>query len=178
MFKSRSVTVLSLLAIVMLFISLGSTSFAEKKPSVAIAVVNVGYIMKKSPQTGMATQALKDRFGLLEKKLEREAQSIAQLKKDFQLTESQLEKKERVDKEREFRDRQRVYNRAIEDYRESLRIARSEALEAVQTTIFQAIESVRETENIDIIIQDYVAASKDVDITQKVLTFLEKKARE
>lgn len=176
MFKYKSIAPLLLLTVALLF-SWASYSFAEKKPSVAIATVNVGLIMKKSPQTTMATQALKSRFQVLEKKLEKEALSIAQLKKDFHLAESTLDKKEKISREREFRDRQRVYNRGIEDYRESLRIAREEALEAVQTTIFQAIESVREAQNIDIIIQDYVAASKEVDITNEVLDFLVDQAK-
>ncbi|MCK5726999.1 MAG: OmpH family outer membrane protein [Thiotrichaceae bacterium] len=151
-------------------------SFAEKKPTITVAVVDVAYLMEKIPQRQRAIRELYQRFGGREKQLDAKALAIAESAKAFKATKKNLAKKEIIAQERKLRERERAYNRELEDFRENLELARSEALDKVQTTVFQAIGSVREQESIDIIIQSYVAASKSVDITEKVLVFLNAKA--
>ena len=76
---------------------------------------------------------------------------------------------------REIRALNRERTRGLEDFREELRFARDSALDDVQKSVFQAIEEVRAQRKIDIIIQEYVAASQRVDLTPTVLNHLQEK---
>ena len=62
----------------------------------------------------------------------------------------------------------------MEDFRDELRTARDLAMDSVQNVIFQAIEEVRAQQGIDLVFKenDYIAASKRVDMTDKVLAYL------
>ena len=80
--------------------------------------------------------------------------------------------------EREIRGLKRTRARKLEDFREELRFARDSALDEVQKSVFSAIEEVRIERNIDIIIQEYVAASTRVNLTPHVITYLQNKVKQ
>lgn len=144
----------------------------------SIAVVNVRYLLQHAPQSEEASKALKKRFLAKEKELDAEAEAIRQFEESIRQSEGQLTREEKIEKERELRSRKRTQNRALEDYREDLRLAKSAALDDVQETVFKAIDVVRQAEDIDIVIQDFVSASEKVDITKKVLAYLAKKLKQ
>lgn len=147
--------------------------------NVSVGVVNVTYLMENAPQAEVASNKLKSKFLPQEKVL-------AQGLEEIQRLETQLEKKSRIlnvsqkrQEERELRAKKRARSRTLQDFREELRFARDSALDDVQKEVFQAIDSVRSQQDIDIILQDYVSASKRVDITANVLKHLvEKLAKE
>lgn len=141
--------------------------------STRIATVDVRLLLKDSPQSNVATEQLKKRFQPREKELDGELVSIQQLENELQQTLSELSKDEIIQRKREIRNKKRSRSRAVEDYREDLRLARNAALEDVQKIVFEAIETVREKEGIDVVIQDYVSASKRIGITDKVLLHLQ-----
>lgn len=141
--------------------------------STRIATVDVRLLLKNSPQSNVATEELKKRFQHREKELDNEMLAIQQLEADLRQKAAELSKDEIRQRKREIRDKRRSQNRAVEDYREDLRLARNAALEDVQKIVFEAIDSVREKEGIDVVIQDYVSASKRIAITDKVLAHLQ-----
>ncbi|CAA6807809.1 MAG: Unknown protein [uncultured Thiotrichaceae bacterium] len=147
-------------------------SAAEKRST--IAVVDVRLLLQTAPQTAEATRILKERFIPQEKELEDEALAIKNLEERLVRDKAKLSKEERITRERDLRQRKRERNRALEDYREDVRLERAAALDEVQRQVLDAIESVRASKNIDVVIQDYVAASPEVDITNDVLALLGK----
>jgi len=143
------------------------------KDSVSVGVVNVTYLMENSPQSEIASVKLKNKFSPQEKKLAAELDKINAL--ELELNEIKVANKSvelQRTKERELRTMKRVRSRALQDFREELRFARDLALDEVQKEVFKAIAEVRQQQNIDIILQDYVSASQKVDITPAVLEYL------
>ena len=145
--------------------------------SVSVCVVNVTYLMENAPQSEIASVKLKSKFSPQEKNLAAELDEINTL--ELELNEIKVAKKGielQRQKERQLRSRKRLRSRSLQDFREELRFARDLALDEVQKEVFRAIDQVRIQEKIDIIIQDYISASKKVDITPAVLEYLKTKA--
>lgn len=152
------------------------TSSTDATETVSVGVVNVTYLMENAPQSEIASAQLKNKFSPQELKLAKELEEINKLEQD--LAEIKNDKSKialKRELERELRSRKRLRSRSLQDFREELRFARDTALDDVQREVFKAIDEVRNQQNIDIILQDYVAASKRVDITQSVLKHLTKK---
>ena len=144
--------------------------------SISVGVVNVTYLMENSPQSEIASDTLKSKFSPQEKKLAAELDKINDL--ELELNEIKTAKKPvelQRQKERQLRTLKRVRSRALQDFREELRFARDQALDEVQKEVFTAIAEVRKQQKIDIILQNYVSASKKVDITPAVLEYLQNK---
>ncbi len=145
--------------------------------SVSVAVVNVRHLLQHAPQSEAASKELKKRFLSKEQELDTEAEAIRAFEESLRQAEGRITREEKIEKKRELRSRKRTQNRALEDYREDLRLAKSEALDDVQKTVFEAIDEVRQLKKIDIILQDFVSASERVDITKTVLAYLADKLK-
>ncbi len=144
---------------------------------VSVGVVNVTYLMENAPQSEIASVKLKSKFSPQEKKLATDLDEINSL--ELELNEIKVAKKGvelQRQKERQLRSRKRLRSRSLQDFREELRFARDLALDEVQKEVFRAIDQVRIQEKIDIVLQDYISASKRVDITPAVLEYLKRKA--
>ncbi|WP_020558819.1 OmpH family outer membrane protein [Thiofilum flexile] len=148
------------------------------KPKIAVipsrtvvATVNVGVLLNRAPQSAAATEKLKQKYAPVEAEIEREQRAIQELQDQL----SQLEEEGRLQKDRDLRSRQRNYERAVEDYRAELRLARDEQLGLVQKQVVDAINTIRIQNKIDIVLKenDYIAASPQVDITDQVLEYLQ-----
>ena len=158
------------------FTQLFISNYLYAKELVSVGVVNVTYLMEKAPQSEVASTQLKSKFSPQEKKLALELDELNKL--EVELNKIKRTKKNvslQRQKERELRTRKRIRSRSLQDFREELRFARDSALDDVQKEVFRAIDEVRVQLNIDIVLQDYVSASQDVDITPVVLEYLKKK---
>ncbi len=143
--------------------------------SVSLGVVDVTYIMEHAPQAEVASNMLKSKFQPQEKALAKALDEIQTLEAFLEKSGQTLSITERRQKERELRSQKRSRSRALQDFREELRFARDSALDDVQKEVFQAIDTVRQRLGIDIVLQDYVSASKRIDITELVLAHLKQK---
>lgn len=155
------------------FLQLTFTSQAYARDAVTVGVVNVTYLMEAAPQSEIASVQLKKKFSPQEKKLAIDLDQINAL--ELELNEMKVAKKDielQRQKERVLRSRKRSRTRSLQDFREELRFARDVALDEVQKEVFRAIDEVRIQQKIDIVLQDYVSASKRVDITPLVLKYL------
>ncbi len=156
----------------------GSTTADSHSTSfVKVAVVNVRYLLQRAPQSEVASKELKKRFLSKEQELDAEAEAIREFEDSIRQLEGRISREQKIEKKRELRSRKRTQNRALEDYREDLRLAKSEALDDVQKAVFAAIDEVRKKQKIDIVLQDFVSASERVDITQTVLLYLADKLK-
>jgi outer membrane protein len=146
---------------------------------VRIAVVNVAALLDNSPQSKDAEAKLKLDFVPREQKLAADQKQMQQLEDDLanRNDTGSLSADEKLQRQRELRDRQRKYSREMEDFREEVRVARDAAIDALQNGIVQAIGEVREQEKIDLVLREsnYIVASDRIDITSKVMQHLEQK---
>lgn len=140
---------------------------------ISIAVVNVAYLLKNAPEAELASLALKSEFSPREQALQEGQEQINKLEVERDRNKSAWSEEQLRQAERNIRSMKRERTRALEDFREELRFARDSALDDVQKSVFQAIEEVRLKRNIDIVIQEYVAASQRVDLTPSVLEYLQ-----
>jgi len=153
-----------------------SNSNVFAKDSVSVGVVNVTFLMENAPQSEVASNSLKSTFSPQEKKLAADLELINKLEIELnKIKSSDADVNIKRRKERELRSLKRVRSRTLQDFREELRFARDTALDGVQKEVFKAIDEVRKQQNVDIVLQDYVSASKSVDITPLVLEYLKKK---
>lgn len=140
---------------------------------ITIAVVNVAFLLKNAPEAELASQALKAEFSPRENALKEGQERISQLEAERDRNKSVWSTEQVRQADRQIRSLERERTRALEDFREELRFARDSALDDVQKSVFQAIEEVRIQRNIDIVIQEYVAASQRVNLTTAVIDYLE-----
>lgn len=146
---------------------------------VRIAIVNVATLLDNAPQSRAADAQLKLKFVPREQKLEAEQKAIQQLEDELASRNEagSLLEEDKVQRQRELRDRKRKYAREMEDFREEVRAARDTAIDTLQAGIIQAIGEVRKQEKIDIVLREsnYIVASDRIDITAKVMQHLEQK---
>lgn len=142
-----------------------------------IAIVNVGTLLESSPQSKAANERLKAAFASREEELNKEQQAIQQAEADMavRIESGSISEEEKLQQQRELRDRKRKNIRSLEDFREEVRTTRDIAVDNLQTQIIQAIGKVREQEQIDVVLResDYIVASDRIDITTRVMQYLE-----
>lgn len=147
--------------------------------SFRIAIVNVSALLENSPQSKAANEKLRATFLPREESLNKEQQAIQQLEEALSasIESGTISEADKLEKQRELRDRKRKNMRALEDFREEVRTARDIALDNLQSQIVLAIGEVREKEQIDVVLResDYIVASNRVDITDQVMQHLEQK---
>ena len=144
-----------------------------------IAIVDVSVLLENSPQSKAANEKLKSAYVPREESLNKEQQAIQQLEEALavRIEAGTISEADKLEQQRELRDRKRKNVRALEDFREEVRVARDAAIDALQASIIQAIGDVREQEKIDLVLREsnYIVASDRIDITSKVMQHLEQK---
>ncbi len=140
-----------------------------------IAVVNLSRVLENAPQSSAESRRLEATFSSREATLEQERLALQQAKEAYQQTANTLSKGDRLQRGREMRILEREYNRNLEDLREEIRAAKDSALEKVQDQVERAVDAVRAQEKIDIVFResDYIVASARVNMTDKVLAYLQ-----
>ena len=162
--------------VLIILLSLFSYEIVSAAEPVSVAVVNVTFLMENAPQSEAASKHLKEKFLPQEERLASQLLEINKQETELKsFVSSNSNKETKSIKERELRASKRARERALQDFREELRFARDSALDIVQKEVFNAIDEVREQQQIDIILQTFLSADKRVDITDKVLEHLKKK---
>ena len=143
---------------------------AEAEPK--IGFVNIERILRD------ATLAIKAQKKL-EKEFEKRDQDLQKTAKQLQTMQESLDKNgvtmsdaDRRNKEVEFNDLNRDFQRRQRQFREELNQRRNEEQAAVLERADKTIRQIAESEKFDIIFQEAVFASSRVDITDKVIKAL------
>ena len=140
---------LSALAAVMLA-AFAQTAVAEVK----VGFVNSDRVMKEAPPAKKAQQKLEG----MQEALEKNGMTMAE--------------GDRRNKEREFNELNRDFQRKQREFREDLNQRRNEELAGVLERANKTIKQIAEAEKYDIIFQEAVYASPRIDITDKVIKAL------
>ncbi len=156
-----------------------SLAVADNERPFKVAIVDVSSLLANSPQSKAANEKLKATFSAREEELNKEQLAIQQLEEELavKIDAGTIPENDKLQQQRELRDRKRKNVRALEDFREEVRTARDTAIDNLQNQIVQAIGDVRAREQIDIVLResDYIVASDRVDISAKVMQYLEQK---
>jgi outer membrane protein len=167
-----------LLAVLLLPALVLAENNAAERPF-RIAIVDVSVLLENSPQSKAANEKLKSTFVPREESLNQEQQAIQRLEEalTLRIDAGTISEVDKLEQQRELRDRKRKNVRALEDFREEVRTARDLAVDSLQSQIVLAIGEVRETEQIDVVLResDYIVASNRIEITSKVMQHLEQK---
>lgn len=137
-----------------------------------IGFVNSERVLREAPPAVKAQKKL-------EKEFEKRDQDLQKLAKQLQGMQENLEKNgvtmsdgERKNKERDFNEATREFQRRQREFREDLNQRRNEELATVLERANKAIREIAETEKYDAILQDAIFISPRVDLTEKVIKAL------
>lgn len=138
-----------------------------------VAVVNIAVLMENSPRSQAIADRIKGEYFPQEQLLNKEREALRLLEEQLDAESTGLSAEERLKRSRDFRSRKRKYTRDYEDFRDRLSSARQKALALVRQDVLEAVDHVRTKAGIDIVLEDYVLASEEVDLTPKVLQYLQ-----
>lgn len=138
-----------------------------------VAVVNIAVLMENSPRSQAIADRIKSEYFPQEQLLNKEREALRMLEEQLDAESTRLSDEERLKRSRDFRSRKRKYTRDYEDFRDRLSNARQKALELVRQDVLEAVDHVRIEAGIAIVLEDYVLASEEADLTPKVLSYLQ-----
>jgi len=139
-----------------------------------VGYVNAAKIVELAPQGEAALKKLEKEFGPRDDELRAMRDEINNLENDLEKNSLVMSESDRREKEKQLRDLNRSLKRSRQEFREDYNLRRNEELAKLQREISKAIVEIAKTENYDIILQDLVWASENIDITEKVLKKLGK----
>lgn len=145
---------------------------------IKIGVVNLGKLVRASPQAQQARENLEAQFADRKKALQELAQElqadIKRLKRDGKV----MSKQAREQLAESIRDQQRRLEIKRSNYKADLRRAEQEQLAQIRKALAQAIQQYAEDFNYDLIIgQGVLYATDAVNITERLLQRLEAQAQ-
>ena len=159
-------TALTLTSAVLLAVSLPAA--AEMK----IGFVNSDRLMRDAAPAMKAQKKLEKEFEKREQELQKVSKQLQGMQEGLEKNAVTMSETDRKNKEREFNDLNRDFQRRQREFREDLNQRRNEELAAVIERANKAIKVIAEAEKYDIIFQDAVYANPRIDITDKVIKAL------
>ncbi|MCB1960055.1 MAG: OmpH family outer membrane protein [Rhodocyclaceae bacterium] len=137
-----------------------------------LGFVNSDRVMRESAPAVLAQKRLEKEFAKRDGELQQMAKNLQAMQSDLEKNSLTMGDKERRDKEREFADLNRDFQRGQREFREDLNQRRNEELATVIDQANKAVKLIAEKEKYDVILQEAVYASPSIDITDKVIKAL------
>lgn len=164
----------SRLLVLVVFLFSASFVYAEQK----IAFVNQAKLLQKAPQAEAARSKLQKEFAKRDK-------SLVDMQKQIKSDTDKLQKDAAILSSTELNKLKRkitLLRRDLERdkaaFKEDLSIRQNEELVKLQKSVLKSIQTIAEKEKYDLIISEGVIyASKQIDITDKILSELKKQYR-
>jgi len=157
---------------VALSVLIGSTAAAA---DFKIGFVNTERVFRDAAPAVRAQKKIEQEFAKRDQEMKKMAEQIRKLQESLEKNAVTMTEAERRDKDREFSDLNKDFERKQREFREDLNQRRNEELAAVLERANRTIKAIAETEKYDIIFQEAVYASPHIDITDKVIKALEDK---
>ena len=137
--------------------------------------VNTQRVLSESQPATRAQKRIEAEFQKRDQELARIADQLKRMQDDIDRNGMTMGEAQRRNKEREFGELSRDFQRKQREFREDLNQRRNEELAQVIEQANRIIRQIAEQEKFDIIFQDAVYASQRVDITDKVIKALDGK---
>jgi outer membrane protein len=151
---------------------LGSTVLAADSK---IGFVNTERVFRDAAPAVRAQKKIEQEFAKRDQEMKRMDEQIRKLQENLEKNAVTMPEAERRNKEREFGDLTKDFQRKQREFGEDLNQRRNEELAAVLERANRTIKAIAEAEKYDIIFQEAVYASPRIDITEKVIKALEDK---
>jgi outer membrane protein len=171
---------IALLAIVPVIV-LGSAVLpaAAQQPAQPPAVsgklgfVNTERVLRDAVPAQRAQKKIEAEFQKRDQELAKLAEQLKRMQDDLDKNSVTMGETQRRNREREFADLNRDFQRKQREFREDLNQRRNEELAQVVELANRVIRQIAEQEKFDIIFQDAVFASPRIDITDRVIKALD-----
>ena len=137
-----------------------------------IGFVNSDRVMRESAPALTAQKRLEKEFAKRDGELQNMAKELQAMQADLEKNSLTMSDTDRRTKEREFGDLNREFQRRQREFREDLNQRRNEELAAVLDRANKAVKQIAESEKYDIIFQEAVYASPQIDLTDRVIKAL------
>ena len=149
----------------------GSAAAADFK----IGFVNTERVFRDAAPAVRAQKKIEQEFAKRDQDMQKMAEQIRKLQETLEKNSVTMGETERRNKEREFGELNKDFQRKQREFREDLNQRRNEELAAVLERANRTIKAIAESEKYDIIFQEAVYASPRIDITDKVIKALDDK---
>jgi outer membrane protein len=138
-----------------------------------IGYVNIERILRDSAPAVRAQKKIEAEFSKREQELQKQSDQLKHLQEQLEKNSVTMVEADRRNKEREFADLNKDFQKKQRDFREDLNQRRQEELAAVLERANRAVRQVAESEKYDMVFQEAVWASPRIDITDKVIKALD-----
>lgn len=134
-----------------------------------IGYVDAIKVVEQAPQGEAALKKLQSEFGKREKALIAKRDRARRLQTELDKNSLTLKASDREKKARQLRELQRDLAREQQEFREDYSLRRNEELGKLQKVVTEVIVELAKKEKYDLIVQNAVYYSPQIDITDKVL---------
>ena len=148
---------------------------APSAPATKIGYVNTERILQQSFPAVRAQRKLETEFKPRDLELAKVAEQLKRMQDDIEKNAVTMSESQRRNREREFGELNREFQRKQREFREDLNQRRNEELAQVTEQANRVINQIAEQEKFDLILQDAVYRSPRIDITDRVIKALESK---
>jgi outer membrane protein len=138
-----------------------------------LGFVNTERILRDAVPAQRAQKKIEAEFQKRDQELAKIAEQLKRMQDDLDRNSVTMGEAQRRNREREFADLNRDFQRKQREFREDLNQRRNEELAQVVELANRVIRQIAEQEKFDIIFQDAVFASPRIDITDKVIKALD-----
>src|SRR5580765_2863541 len=144
-------------------------------PSMKIGYVNTERILRDAVPAVRAQRKIEAEFQKRDQELAGVAAQLKKMQDEIEKNAVTMSESQRRNREREFGELNRDFQRKQREFREDLNQRRNEELAQVVEQANRVINQIAEQEKYDLILQDAVYRSPRIDITDKVIKALEGK---
>jgi len=144
-------------------------------PATKIGYVNTERILRDAVPAVQAQRKIEAEFQKRDQELAGVAAQLKKMQDEIEKNAVTMSESQRRNREREFGELNRDFQRKQREFREDLNQRRNEELARVVEQANRVINQIAEQEKFDLILQDAVYRSARIDITDKVIKALESK---
>lgn len=140
--------------------------------AVKIGYVNTQRIFRDAPSAVKAAKKIEAEFSKRDQELQRMAKQLQSMQENLETNAMTMSETDRRTKEKSLNDLSREFQRKQREFREDLNLRQNEENTAIIDKANRAIRQIAESEKYDLILQDVVWVSQQLDITDKVIKAL------
>jgi len=153
-----------------LMLGLAASTVAAQESKVGY--VNTQRITTESTPAKMAQTKLEQEFSKRQKELTDQQSSLKSFSDKFERDAPTLTESQRGNRQKEFAEQGRDFQRKQREFQEDLNGRRNEELQQVLDKANKAVKQVADAEKYDMVVQEVVYSNAKHDITDKVLKIL------
>lgn len=151
------------------FLMAGLLAMAPVHAELKVGFINTQRVLSDAPQAAKAKKKIEKEFEKRQLELQKLAKQLQTLQDSLEKNAVTMSEVERRNKEREFSDLGRDFQRREREFKEDLNLRQNEEMAAIFERVNKAIKAIGETEKFDLIVQEALFASPRIDITDRVI---------